>query len=391
VSHAERLQQLDGMLLASCELWHAQPFREIHPAWCDRWPELHQAVLALGESDMAHLADDSQAALQFLVPWFPLAADIGRLSRLQAASQPSRPRHAADKRWAWEIPGRKQQQIEAFHAAVQPVSRPVLDWCGGKGHLGRLLALQWQVPVQTLEIDAVLCQAGAALARRLSLVHGFIAADALSATDCFAAGPHAVALHACGHLHRTLLRQGVLAGLAGFDVAPCCYHIGVAGHYPAFSENLQLRLTADDSRLAVTETVTASPRLQRQRDLEMAWKLGFDVLRRQHTGDAAYRPFKPVPAAWFRDGFETFLQRMFQREGWAWAATTNCAEFERRGWERQRQVMRLSIVRSAFRRAIEVWMALDMASFLECAGYSVRLETFCERAMTPRNLLLSGR
>jgi hypothetical protein len=51
-------------------------------------------------------------------------------------------------RWAWEIPGRKQQQIEAFAAAARPAAMPVLDWCGGKGHLGRLLALQWQLGVK---------------------------------------------------------------------------------------------------------------------------------------------------------------------------------------------------------------------------------------------------
>ena len=53
--------------------------------------------------------------------------------------------------------------------------------------------------------------------------------------------------------------------------------------------------------------------------------------------------------------------------------------------------MRLSIVRHAFRRPLEVWLALDLGLFLEGAGYEVSLGTFCPRRLTPRNLLLSAR
>jgi hypothetical protein len=66
------------------------------------------------------------------------------------------------------------------------------------------------------------------------------------------------------------------------------------------------------------------------------------------------------------------------------------AEFEQAGWRRHAEVMRLSVVRHAFRRALEVWLVLDLACFLEQRGYAVELGTFCERQLTPRNLLLSA-
>ena len=53
--------------------------------------------------------------------------------------------------------------------------------------------------------------------------------------------------------------------------------------------------------------------------------------------------------------------------------------------------MRFSIVRHAFRRAIEVWLVLDLACYLEERGYAVALGSFCERHLTPRNLLISAR
>ena len=49
------------------------------------------------------------------------------------------------------------------------------------------------------------------------------------------------------------------------------------------------------------------------------------------------------------------------------------------------------IVRHAFRRPLEVWLALDLAVRLENDGYSVSLGRFCERRLTPRNLLISAR
>ena len=52
---------------------------------------------------------------------------------------------------------------------------------------------------------------------------------------------------------------------------------------------------------------------------------------------------------------------------------------------------RLSIVRHAFRRPLEIWLALDLAVRLENDGYSVSLGRFCERRLTPRNLLISAR
>ena len=72
-------------------------------------------------------------------------------------------------------------------------------------------------------------------------------------------------------------------------------------------------------------------------------------------------------------------------------SATSLAEFERAGWQRLREVMRYSIVRHAFRRALEIWLVLDAAVHLEKSGYSVSLSSFCERTLTPRNLLISAR
>ncbi|WP_240327653.1 methyltransferase [Dechloromonas sp. HYN0024] len=385
---AERQLALDAALLAFHHLWHEQPFREYRPSWCQRWPGLYEQLMALPEGEIAHFNDDSGAALVLLARHLPTVSRLVPLIALPALTGTALPER--DVHWAWEIPGRKRQQIEAFAMAAGRGNQPVLDWCGGKGHLGRLLALSGGMPVHTLEIDATLCEAGESLASRAGIRQQFVVADALATADWPQAGQHAVALHACGELHRRLIREGTDKGVGRFDVAPCCYYRGVADYYQPLSSGLKLPLTRDDTRLAVTETVTASPRETRRRDRAIAWKLGFDAYRRAVTGDA-YRNFKPVPEAWVRAAFADFLGRMAQREGLPPPSIQVAAEFEAAGWQRRDEVMRLSIVRHAFRRAIEVWLALDLAGFMAGRGYQVALGSFCDRQLTPRNLLISAR
>ncbi|WP_412479544.1 methyltransferase [Azonexus sp. IMCC34839] len=385
---AERQRRLDQTLLQFRALWHPQPFRELRPAWAEQDHGLAEEVLALSDEATIHLNYDTGAALELLAKYRP---EIGEIASLAAVPRSqSQPLPGLDAFWDWEIPGRKRAQIEAFAAAAERQGQPVLDWCGGKGHLGRLLALAWKVPVHSLDFDATLCEEGEALARRAGIKHCFVHADALQVEAWPQAGQHAVALHACGELHRRLIRRGAQRGVPGLDVAPCCYYRGVDEYYEPMSGPLQLQLSRDDTRLAVTETVTAKPREARLRDQALAWKLGFDAYRRQVTG-LGYRTFKPVPDRWLRASFGEFMRHMVEREGLPAFPGASSAEFERAGWQRQREVMRYSIVRHAFRRALETWLVLDAAVYLEKSGYSVTLSRFCERRLTPRNLLISAR
>ena len=386
---AQRQQALDSCLSAFRPLWHAQPFREIRPDWCLEWPALAAELLALDDAEQVRLANDGEAAASFVARHVGDLAVLPDLAQVAACHASALPDHGHF--WAHGIPGRKQAQIEAFAASVARSGQPVVDWCGGKGHLGRLLALYWQVRVTTLEIDRGLCVDGEHLAGRAGVAQCFVATDVTLPETLLQCGGHAVALHACGHLHRALVAGAAGQGLAALDLAPCCYHLGIEREYLPLSGPLQTPLSADDVRLAVTESVTAAPRQARQRDREMAWKLGFDAWRRLESGMDDYLNFRPVPAAWARGSFAGFMALMCARERIAAPAAQRMEMLEQRGWERQREVMRLSILRHAFRRPLEVWLALDLAVRLENDGYTVTLGQFCDRRLTPRNLLISAR
>ncbi|MEC8139802.1 MAG: methyltransferase, partial [Pseudomonadota bacterium] len=51
---------------------------------------------------------------------------------------------------------------------------------------------------------------------------------------------------------------------------------------------------------------------------------------------------------------------------------------------------RVELVRHVFRRAIEVWLVLDRALYLQQQGYQVTVSTFCEKQLTPRNILIQA-
>lgn len=388
--HSEMLTRLDGLLAAHDWLWRPQPFKEARPGWCAQLPALAAELLALDDAEVQRLNDDDVALIGLLSRHLPGLHELAALMELPQRSGPTLA--PASPQVQRDIPGRKWAQIEAFAQAVGEVQAPVLEWCGGKGHLGRLLAVQHGQAVATLELDAELCGAGQVLARRAQASQSFIQADVLEAAAAtHLPGRHVVALHACGDLHRSLVRRAVEQAVPALDIAPCCYYRSADKTYRPWSGQASLVLNRDDLRLAVTETVTSAPREVRQRDTDMAWKLGYDQLRREVSGEDRYQPFKPVARDWLKLGFEGYARALAAREGLALPASPDWGRHEQAGWLRQREVMRLSLVRHAFRRPLEIWLVLDLAGHLAAHGYRVELGTFCPRQVTPRNILLSAR
>ncbi len=389
-SWENRFLDLDAGLQQYRWLWSTQPFKQIRPAWCTRLPDLTTDLLNLPDDQIDRYTADSALGLQFLAQYLPELRAFGESLSLPPYDAPITA--DAGQHITWEIPGRKWRQIEAFHRAVPPASTPVVEWCGGKGHLGRLLARQWEVPVTTLEWNKALCREGERLAARAGTQQRFHCCDIHApATADHLTQTHVVALHACGSLHRKLLRDAVNAQVPALDLAPCCYAHGLDGDYQPFCAAANLLLSRDEVRLAVTDSATAAPAQLRLRDREMAWKLGFDLLRRELLQCDDYRPIPSIEKSWLSLPYGEFCDRLARREGLALPAAVNWPHYESTGWRRQREVMRLSLVRIAFRRALELWLVLDMANYLTQHNYLVSVGTFCDRTVSPRNILLSAR
>ncbi|MBL8473157.1 MAG: methyltransferase [Rhodocyclaceae bacterium] len=389
---AARQAALDALLQQTRPLWAESPFKTDHPAWCANYPALAAALLALADGEVARLTEQRTALIELCAQYVPALTELAPLLALPTA--PAAPAALTrNPHLDWEIPGRKQEQIAAFAAAIGVQQGRVVDWCAGKGHLGRLIAAQGDAQVTSLERDAALCEAGRALARRVGITNQcFHAVDVLQADAAAAselAGAAVLALHACGDLHRALCAGAAERQVRALHVAPCCHNRGLSGTYEGRT-GMQLRLEPEHLRLAIQDTVTAPAREIRLRERELAWKLAFVAWRRS-TEAADYRPFKSVPDRWLKGDFASFMNRLAAREDCPAPAATDIAHWQETGHARARKVARLNLARLAFSRALEIWYVADQAVRLTCNAYQVRLSEFCPRRLTPRNLLLQAR
>ncbi|MBC7200082.1 MAG: methyltransferase [Pseudomonas balearica] len=388
---AERFRALDAFLLEHQSLWRPRPFVERRLAWEDDHPALAAWLRSRSLND-AEAVQRDPAMLKAPAPFATLAEQARRLSEVEPL--PGHPAPAGEHRQQLDVPGRKWQQIEAFAARLQFTERPAhwLDWCAGKGHLGRYLARQG-ASLTCLEWDAELVREGARLSARLGISADHRGQDVLADSCATVLQPQhtAIALHACGDLHVRLLQLTVARECRQLALSPCCYNRIKAPTYHALSQlarDSALRLSRDDLGLPLSETVTAGARERRDRDQSMAWRLGFDELQRRLRGVDAYLPTPSLSTAWLRKPFADYCRHLATLKGLDAPGEQDWAALEQLGWQRLAEVRNLELVRALFRRPLEIWLLLDRALFLEEAGYRVRLGTFCSSDLTPRNLLL---
>lgn len=387
----QRFLQLDEFLLRHQALWRPKPFTLLELPWEREYPELAGWLRSrsLEDADADH---HLSAQLNAPAPFPELANSAARLSAV--GELPAVALGQLPTALTVDVPGRKWQQIEAFASRLRFAEPPRqwLDWCAGKGHLGRLLARDGN-PLLSLEYDAALVEDGQRLSDRLRLQASHRQQDVLeaNAAEHLQAAHTAVALHACGDLHVRLLQLASERGCRQLAVAPCCYNRIDSDHYRPLSGAAQgsaLLLSRDDLRLPLAETVTAGARVRRQRDSSMARRLAFDLLQRELRGSDDYLPVPSVPPAWLDKPFADYCRDLAALKDLPSPAERDWPTLEAHGWKRLAVVRNLELVRGLFRRPMELWLLLDRALFLQEQGYEVTLGNFCNPRMTPRNLLL---
>jgi hypothetical protein len=65
--------------------------------------------------------------------------------------------------------------------------------------------------------------------------------------------------------------------------------------------------------------------------------------------------------------------------------------YMQRAHARFHEVSALDLIRAMFRRPLEIWLNMDKALWLQAHQYEVSLSTFCERQVSPRNILLQAK
>ena len=387
-----RFTALDDFLTAHQALWKPRPFTHLSLPWETAYPELASWLRGRSLEDAEFVHNHPADLIDAPEPFASLAALSAELSAVGEL-----PEHALETpghRLNVDVPGRKWLQIEAFASRLSFASAPTywLDWCSGKGHLGRRLLGAGQ-QLTCVEYDPALVASGQALSQRhhlhaLHVEQDVLAADAASVIS---AQHTPVALHACGDLHVRLMQLASAAGCQQMAIAPCCYNRIDRSEYQALSSaglRSALQLSLEDLALPMSETVTAGARVRRQRDTSMARRLAFDLLQRQVRGVDEYLPTPSLPSAWLEKPFADYCRDLAALKELSTIVTPDWQALEAAGWQRLAEVRNLELLRGLFRRPLELWLNLDRAIFLAEQGYVVRLGTFCDAPLTPRNILL---
>jgi hypothetical protein len=387
-----RFTALDAFLIEHQALWKPRPFTHLSLAWEASYPELALWLRGRSLEDAENAHNQPADLADAPEPFASLAALSAELSAV--GELPGQTLEAAGHRLNVDVPGRKWQQIEAFASRLSFASQPThwLDWCSGKGHLGRRLLGSGQ-QLTCVEYDPLLVASGQALSQRhhLHALHVEQNVLATNASAVLSANHTPVALHACGDLHVRLMQLASATGCQQMAVAPCCYNRISGSECQALSHAgllSLLQLSLEDLALPMSETVTAGARVRRQRDASMARRLAFDLLQRQVRGVDEYLPTPSLPSAWLDKPFADYCRDLADLKELSTVGTPDWTALEAAGWQRLAEVRNLELLRGLFRRPVELWLNLDRALFLAEQGYVVRLGTFCESALTPRNFLL---
>lgn len=391
---SEQFLRLDLLLSQYQQFWRFSPFHLTCLPWADT--KLGQHLLQIEAEKIAQLDQNEVFRRRYFSEFFP---ELDQCSPFESvASIHTTPTQIELPFWfSRDIKGRKLEQIQAFAAEMQQGDLPVLEWCAGKGHLGRWLVFSRQLEVTSLEWQPQLCVEGQQQAEKLKLAQHFIQADVLSeeASEHLKVKQQIVALHACGDLHIRLLKLGSQTGTEQLDIVPCCYHLIATEQYQALSTLAQQstlgQLSRDELKLAVQAQITAGERVTRLRHIEVMWRLAYQELYQalQHQSD--YRPLSSVPKHWFSGEFSAFAHWAASEHQWNIPADTDWEHYLRLGRQRHLLVQKMQLVRSLFRPLLEQWLVLDRALFLQQQGYQVQVKQFCDYQLTPRNLMISAR
>ncbi|MBY0417932.1 MAG: SAM-dependent methyltransferase [Pararheinheimera sp.] len=390
---SEQFLQLDLLLTKYQPFWRFSPFHVAVLPWAET--RLGHSLQQLEPLQIERLDRDEAYRRNYFSEFFP---DLNQFSPFDLAT-PGSKKPAQTELPFWfsrDIKGRKLEQIQAFATEMQAGDLPVLEWCAGKGHLGRWLCFSQQRQVSSLEWQEVLCAEGQQQAEKLKLPHHFIQADVLSEDSSrhLKADQQVVALHACGDLHIRLLQLASRVGTAQLDIVPCCYHLIATEQYQALSTQAQRstlgQLSRDELKLAVQAQVTAGERVTRLRHTEVMWRLAYQELYQELQAVTEYRPLSSVPKHWFSGEFSAFAHWAASEHQWHIPAGTNWDHYLQLGQQRHLLVQKMQLVRSLFRPLLEQWLVLDRALFLQQQGYQVQVKQFCDYQLTPRNLMISA-
>ncbi len=367
-------------------------------SWQADYPQLFGALVALSDAQ-THALESEDSLLEFVSAYVP------ELELLKTPiATPTRHQWKAPEAATMGVPERKRAQIEGFVGALLGSEmalsnrNSVVDWCSGRGFLARAMHHATGSPVVCLERDTSL--------HRLDLTEAirFLPQDVLEPlpASLLCDSQLHTALHACGDLHLSMLRQAAPARVPALACSPCCYHFTRERIYHGVSRAAQkshLCPTRDELRLATAQTSTANTLDRTLRQRELLWRVAFDLHLRELRGIDLYSRTPSVRKSLLKTNFNTFALALVDqlarrgRQDFEFSPLSGLdeAKLMQRAQTKLSVLSRLEKAQLAFRLALERWLLLDRALYLQEHGYQVEIQKFCAKHQSGRNHVILAR
>ncbi len=401
----QQFNSLDQLLSNNRQWWQFAAFHYLESRWKVIAPELDRQL----EKQRLNFVSESNPAqepshLYHNIDLNQFIPDLPAIERLSRINQNFQEIKAPTSHWQYQIAGRKWSQITRFVPHV-PKQKAILEWCSGKGHLGRLVASNGASSLVSLEWQQPLCDKNEALNQRLQIEQHYCSTqvhqcDVLSDSVSKYLLPQQfpIALHACGDLHTRLVQQVVNYKMQGLCIAPCCYNLIAKENYQPLStraQQSQLSLSKHDLSLPLKKMVTAGQREKADQSKEKLWRIAFDCWQREVLTTDQYMPLPTIPKGVLKSDFDSFVVWACKIKKHAsliqQAQNLDSSRTLAQANKRMPAILQMEWVQHHFQRAIEVWLLLDQALFLQENGYQCEIFEFCEVIDSPRNLMLRAK
>jgi hypothetical protein len=396
--YSEPFQKIDSYLEALQGYWQFEAFHHNDYPWVKTNAGLCHFLDGLSDDELQLYQQYPEKLYLQLKDFIPLLRSCDDLLFAIKAFSPSEsisPLNADSPFWLKAgIKGRKWSQISAFAQQIN-TQHPIIEWCAGKGHLGRLISWQKQLSVTSVEWQQKLCDLGATEAIKMQLPQIFKQANVLTgeADSCINETCHVIALHACGDLHLHLIKLAKKAKPAQLSISPCCYHLTALTIYQPCSivgKKSSLKINKQLLKLAVSKQVTTGKRQSRLSEQEVLWRLSFDELQKYCLQTENYFPLPSFPKALLSGEFKSFVLWAQEEKSLTFDIPELLNLFLESAAKRLKKVRRMELVSQFFVRPLELWLVYDRALALQDSGYQINVSTFCDEQITPRNLLIQG-
>ena len=131
--------------------------------------------------------------------------------------------------------------------------------------------------------------------------------------------------------------------------------------------------------------------------------MAFDQLQKQQLSSNDYMPLPTIPKHLLTGEFKDFIVWAINNRKLDQCISVdmdvdvkedvdklNLDSYLEKGQQRVQQIRRMELVQHLFRRPLELWLVLDRMLRLQEAGFHVELTEFCQKNLTPRNLLIKA-